>query len=620
MNVRLKKEFHGLFWPWLAVASIGLLPWFSSMLISHGLLSSDRGIYPIASSTYVLGVAMLAAMLFGNEFQQRTFFLLLSQPCHRVVIWREKILVTATAVVLLTLFHIAGGSSNLGALHSYYHHLFALTPFLFCAALFWSLVTRSVLGGIVISLFNLAGLNLIAWASLDESSETYALLHRMSFMAAPGFLWLSWLQFRRLEIASNWGITNEITSPADSEQKSVIDFRSRIDHPFLNLIFKELRLLRPVFLMMILYTILWLACFLGAILLPDKASSLDQAMQASSILYFALVILGAGCISLGKEKSLGIHALNLTSPVSNTVQWLVKNAIASLTGLAGTILLFVSLSYLAGQKFGSITLIANVVNTPFIILLGLLIVVLVQISFWAATVAERTTHAILLAATVSLGLFFIFSFSSKTGQEFASLTQRPVYWIIAHFQLSQVFIEEWFGLVAICSLLVAGATVVFPSLACFRRVHSEQRNLKTALIIPLASVVAAGALSGAIGGCITPSVFKNSSLYQETESALISLKANVPTSNRIDSRKITYAELLATGKLSPQTQAWLQNCTVNINQSGSANDPYIMALVLFPKTTWVQPISLSQKAERDLPSLREAIRKSHEISHTQRAQ
>ena len=617
MNVRLKKEFQSLFWPWLAVTSIGLLPLVTFFLRPLGLKLSIQSAQSIATSSYLLGVTLLAAMLFGIEFQQRTFPQLLSQPYHKIQIWRDKISAAAIAILILSVVHAIGCLYNKEALNSDLRPAVVLIPSLFCAAIFGSLVTRSILGGVVFSIFILAAMQSVS-ASFDYLPSNSILF--IAPASAPLFLWLSWCYFRHLEIANDWSKDAEIKQPAKVTQKSIIDFQSHTSRPFLNLVLKELRLLRPVFLMMILYTILWLACFLGATLLPAKASSLDQAMQASSILYFALVILGAGCISLGKEKSIGIHALNLTSPVSNTVQWLVKNAIASLTGLAGTILLFVSLSYLAGQKFGSITLIANVVNTPFIILLGLLIVVLVQISFWAATVAERTTHAILLAATVSLGLFFIFSFSARTGQEFSSLTQWPVYWIIAHFQLSQVFIEEWFGLVAICSLLVAGATVVFPSLACFRRVHSEQRNLKTALIIPLAAVVAAGALSGAMGGGITPSMFKSSKLYQETEAALISLKANVPTSNSIGSRKITYAEMLSTGKLSPQTQAWLQNCTVNINQSGSANDPYIMALVLFPKTTWVQPISLSQKAERDLPSLREAIRKSHEISHTQQAQ
>jgi hypothetical protein len=614
MNVRLKKEFQNFFWPWLAVTLIGLLPLVTFFLRPLGLKLSIHFAQSIATSSYLLGVTLLAAMLFGIEFQQRTFPLLLSQPYQKKQIWRDKISAAAIAILILSVVHAVGCLYNREALNSDLRPAVVLIPSLFCAAIFGSLITRSVLGGVVFSIFSLAAMRLVS-VLIEPSLRYYYLPFDIVFFIAPAsaplFLWLSWCHFRHLEISSDWNNETKIQRPTKSTQRSILDFQSHARRPLLNLVLKELRLLRPVFLIMLLFTILWIASVAGAIWRPVHTDAFNLIMEASSILYLSLVILGAGCVSLGKEKSLGIHTLNLASPVSSTIQWLVKNVVATLTGLSGTVLLVVLLSYLTGQKLDFLPI--KIGTEPFYLLLlvSLLVIVLIQISFWAATVADRTTHAIFLAVAVAIGLFFAFSFSARIGQEFERLPQWPVYWLVAHFQLSQVFLGEWFGLIVICSLLAAGATVIFPGLACFRRLHSEQRNLKTALFIPLAAIVVAGVLSGAVGGCLSPSAFKNSSLYQETEAALISLKANVPKTNETKPRKITYTELLATGKLSPRTQIWLQNCNVYISQHGTSDELYIMALVYFPKTTWIHPISLSPKAEKELPAIRESIRKNH---------
>ncbi len=622
MNVRLKKEFQGLFWPWLMATAIGLLPVLSSLLISHGVMTSDRTVYSIASSTYVLGVVMLAAMLFGTEFQERTFSLLFSQPCRRATIWWEKIFVTCVAIGLLTLFHLAGGSSNIGALHSYYKHLFGLLPFLFCAAMFWSLVTRSVLGGVVLSIFSLAALYLIAWLILDEFLYLYrlspdltkinVLLTRISLIAAPFFLWLSWLRFRRLDITSNWESATEIIPLAGGDRKSIIDFRSRADRPLFNLIVKELRLLRPVFLMMLLFTILWVTAVIGSVFRPDDTAMLTKFMDGVSSIYAPFVILLAGCVSLGEEKRLGIHAGNLSSPISTRIQFLVKNLLAVLTGLSGTVLLFALLSFLTSKKLDLTPV--KILGEPahFIVFACVFLAVLVQISFWAATVADRTAHAVFLAVTVAIGFYAVFSFAMVTGASMKNLVQGPIYWLIAHFQLSHVFIAEWLGFFAICGLTLSAATVIVPAWTCFRRLNSEQQNLKTALLLPLLALFLTGTLSGALEDSLSWNSFSSSPIYRETESALISLKAHIDNSNEpSSSRWIASAELIATGKLSPATQAWLRNSSIKINYSNHSLEPDSMALIFFPKGTMEQPIPLSFKAAAKITSWEEAIRKNH---------
>ncbi|HEY6166524.1 MAG TPA: ABC transporter permease, partial [Verrucomicrobiae bacterium] len=48
---------------------------------------------------FFVGTALVAAMSFGTEFQQRTLPLLLSQPFERARLWRDKLLVLTAATV-----------------------------------------------------------------------------------------------------------------------------------------------------------------------------------------------------------------------------------------------------------------------------------------------------------------------------------------------------------------------------------------------------------------------------------------------------------------------------------------------------------------------------------------
>ncbi|HMD84823.1 MAG TPA: hypothetical protein VKO18_08995 [Terriglobia bacterium] len=87
-TTRLLKETHPLLWPWCAVALAGVVPL----------------VYPLdwTPLLYLIGffvVPVMATLSLGNEFQYRTFSLLLSQPVGRMEIWGEKLSVTIVAIV-----------------------------------------------------------------------------------------------------------------------------------------------------------------------------------------------------------------------------------------------------------------------------------------------------------------------------------------------------------------------------------------------------------------------------------------------------------------------------------------------------------------------------------------
>src|SRR5688500_1371092 len=94
MLTRAIKELRPLLMPAglviagaLAVASLGAA--------GRPLESLTRALWPV---TFVIGIALAAALPFGSEFQQRTMVLLMSQPMSRGRIWLEKWIVLAIAI------------------------------------------------------------------------------------------------------------------------------------------------------------------------------------------------------------------------------------------------------------------------------------------------------------------------------------------------------------------------------------------------------------------------------------------------------------------------------------------------------------------------------------------
>ena len=115
---RMYKEARPLFWPWCAVVCAGAVP----------LLHPPYPLAEISGLGFLLGMPLLAALPFGNEFQNRTFSLLLSQPISRMEIWREKLSITAIVVFTADLISLSclrgsGVQTNWGFVRSCRHRL-----------------------------------------------------------------------------------------------------------------------------------------------------------------------------------------------------------------------------------------------------------------------------------------------------------------------------------------------------------------------------------------------------------------------------------------------------------------------------------------------------------------
>src|ERR1700674_2155920 len=140
-TTRMMKEARALFRPWCGVVILCALPLFH---ISHSLSE-------ISVAFCYLGIPMLAALSLGYEFQHRTLSLLLSQPVGRMVIWGEKMSVAFVAVLSAALVFCYGWQSafqqdpKLRVFAGVY--LIATVP----SATFWTLLTRSTIGGFLLN-------------------------------------------------------------------------------------------------------------------------------------------------------------------------------------------------------------------------------------------------------------------------------------------------------------------------------------------------------------------------------------------------------------------------------------------------------------------------------------
>ena len=137
--IRMKKEARALFWAWCAVVTAGALPVI--------LLNSYTKKLNLLS--FFVGVPLLAALSLGNEFQQRTLTLWLTQPFSRMQLWGEKISVMLAAALSAALVSGIGVFYFTWPQLDFTWRVAAMVCVLVgtASAPFWTLAARSTIGG-----------------------------------------------------------------------------------------------------------------------------------------------------------------------------------------------------------------------------------------------------------------------------------------------------------------------------------------------------------------------------------------------------------------------------------------------------------------------------------------
>jgi len=394
-TTRILKEARPLFWPWCAVAAAGVLP------LAHPPQLIEL-IWPIG---FFLGIPLLATLPLGNEFEHRTLSLLLSQPIGRMKIWGEKLSVTVVAVLSAVLFFsLTLRATALRQDWKIWAFGGAWIVAITASAPFWTLFTRSTVGGVVLNIgvqsfigFTVPWANLAAWLRargyLSPGNPFVVSAVTFVFLCYAGvMLWLGWRLLARFQATGGMAGDDLLTAGPDVMPGAWAGWlRCRSKGAALNLIRKELRLLRPVWLISLLAALGW-ACLslFGSLFERGSSKNFEIAVVIVGVVSTLMIAIFAGSLSLGEERTSGTHAWQLTLPVSARRQWLIKLCIALFAGLVGAGLLP---WLIAGRiLFGASRIFSDVHFG-----MGWLVVVLILTfaSFWCACAVKGTVRAVL---------------------------------------------------------------------------------------------------------------------------------------------------------------------------------------------------------------------------------
>ncbi len=398
-STRILKEARPLAWPWLAVALAGALP----------LIHGSKYLTLVTTVGFWLGIPVLATLAFGSEFQNRTISLVLSQPVSRREIWREKLIVTVFAVVTASLvFSLTLGVEINHNFPHFFIFIAAWTLAIIASAAFWTLWTRSTIGGVAL---NLAVLGLIlTWVdvathlidspySVEENAAAISRIALLLLSYAVLMLWLGWRRLQRFQVTGTMAGDDLVTAGPELLPRTLADlFRSRSSGAVLNLLRKEFRLLRPVWLLTVLMVVGW-SSVTALQVMREREHVKFMPITAGGVGIAGALLLAilAGCLSLGDERTSGRHSWHLTLPVSARVQWLVKFLTALFAGAicAGVVPL---LLLAAGKNLLGMSVLVDKPDYPTLWFWGMLAIT--AAAFWCSCATDGTVTAALWVVPV----------------------------------------------------------------------------------------------------------------------------------------------------------------------------------------------------------------------------
>jgi hypothetical protein len=366
---------------------------------------------------------LMAALSFGQEFQQRTISLLLSQPVPRKKIWLQK-------TGLLGLFLLAAAFSAVLAVVRYDPQLFArdtqsfaaaldsiwpafpcVSVIAFCTAPLFTLLFRSTLLGVVFSLLIPGGLMALNGLFCEyvlhnreaTSLSAYIVLGVYAVIGLP----LGYRVFMKLQAIDGTTMGREIELPQGIRKSCAVAmevFWGRFKSPTATLIRKEFRLQQVTFFLAAIFCIL---AALGGLLYsgskdPQHTTNLGEVLLTVDFsIYMALLPLLAGSLAMAEEKGWGVAEGQLMLPVPVLKQWAIKTTVALSTGLILGFFLPVSCLYFGRHWFGIAEDQSSFPQWGFAYSLGYLLIL--QLVIYAGSMSGTTVRSILVA----LGLLVI---------------------------------------------------------------------------------------------------------------------------------------------------------------------------------------------------------------------
>lgn len=602
---QLAKELRPLLLPWLGAVVAGSLVALRPLIDGVGLESL---LVAIVLYGFLGGLALVAAVTFGEEFQNRTLPLLLTQPVRRSRLWNQKMMILAAALVsalaleaLLVAILYAACSSwhpNSERLSDWELILLSFSPndaligsaFLLgtvCSCGFWTLIARSTIGGLVFSVaaqcVTALGAALIfervtGQSELFKGSAVFVVLALTQLAYSASFLWLGRRKFLAFELKDGRSEATSV-SPRHWTRGLVGMLAIRPTRLSLNFIHKELGLLKPIGQIAGLFCLCWVGILLLQKLVDHPTTYLFDVLVC---VYAPLTCLLAGCVSLGEEKALGLTETQLTLPFSTWRQWLLKLAVcggtAALLSLGLPLLLFRSTGIFFDLSQSGLMNPDDRGMLALTILSGAAFL----IAFWGIAHLANTVRAaiVTVGGIVALGLCFAF------GMVLAEQTRGVVIGtlltsIMTEFHLSPEVLQLQAARARplFASAMAAGIILLllYQGFRQFSRAQQRPRTLVANSLVLAALVASASFLADDYGTGLQR--LPESMPIQELRHALNAIgRANLAPGPHVVQRE----DLI--GRVSEQTLNWLRGAKVSyraLEARGHGEHTY-QATIVFP--------------------------------------
>jgi hypothetical protein len=577
---RILKEARPLFWPWCAVAVAGALP-----------LVHPFDWTPLIYLIGFFAIPLLATLSLGNEFQHGTFSLLLSQPVGRMQIWGEKMSVTVVAVLSAVLvFSLALRATSFHPGRPQLAFAGAWIVAIIASATFWTLFTRSTVGGVALNLGvqSLIGFA-VPWANLADrlrargyllpGSHIVAVTATFVFLCYAGaMVWLGGRTLMRFQPTGGMGSDDLLMAGPDVMSGALAGWlRCRPTGAVLNLIRKELRLLRPVWLISLLAAAGW-ACLtlFGLLHRGGLTRNFETAVVCVGVISTLMIAILAGSLSLGEERSSGTHSWHLTLPVPARRQWLIKLFMALFAGILGAGLVPL---LIAGRSLDSSRMFADVhLRTDLLVGAALLTFA----AFWCACAVSGTVRAVLGVIPVMVTLWLAGEFGRWVGPALTNLfVSRFDPFADAGFTkavISRFFDvhsghERWTIYLLETSYppvlaLMWTPTLVLAVIQSYRLFRAQLQNGARTLIrnlLPLAMLAFLCSSCWMAASTFVDRAFGESSRpFFETFMAIRNIQPDTAKVDATHPLQLTVEDLAKASPLSEHTRRWLQNARITV--------------------------------------------------------
>jgi hypothetical protein len=578
--VRIKKEARALFWPWCAVVAAGAL----AMLFPH---SSSAAKIDVLG--FFFGLPLLATLSLGNEFYQRTFSLWLTQPAGRMQLWGEKMSVMCAAVLSaglttgIGMFFFALPEMNLT-----YNKAAAVGYVLItmASATYWTLAARSTVGGfaLIACIFCLFYLFVGEIEGLPRPGGQFqaAPPHAAAIVAISTFalcfsalmLWLGERKLTRFQVTGGSSGEDLLVAGPSVMPEAVAEWvRCRPSEALLNLVRKEFRILRPLWVIE-LFAVIYLAFLAIFRLLPSPGVLAPETIFQWVVLGPpAMTCLGlgglAGILSLGEEKRSGTQAWHVTLPISVRRQWLIKLLMAMFAGLACAVLFPVLTVMAGGSLYGSPFLFVDV---PVVRAELIVLPILTFACFWCACAANGTMRAAIWAMPVIAAIPFASAGGLWLGKELARTTGTLKDFIVSMFHLSPLAfatVTEYANTGILWLFIPTLLFALLQSYGLYRTPPQDSTLWMLRCILPVVAVTMLWSFSAYVGF-----VASRWEPFEETRQALNKFQ---PATARIE---LTGEDLAKNSVLTAPTRRWLQGSSITVAPAHSPSSAYLATIHL----------------------------------------